>query len=37
MSSDEVTSGLISHPFGGEVGRAGFGERTLEEGLDGIF
>ena len=37
MCRDEVTSGLISKPFGGYVGTEGFGEWTLGDGLDGSF
>ena len=37
MSSNEFTGSSISDPFRGEIGRAGFGERTLGDGLDSIL
>ena len=37
MSSDEFTSSSISDPLRGDIGRTGFGERTLGDGLDSVL
>lgn len=37
LGGDEVLGGLVGEALGGDVGSAGLGERTLEDGLKSSF